>query len=333
MMRKNLGDNAPLSHNLHSAYGHDLLRTWQNNAPLHTDQLIYPLFISDHAQNKEEIGAMPGQFRLGVDRLEEFLKPLVEKGLRSVLLFGVPSSKKDSRGTLADRAETPAIQAIKKIRSTFPDLFIINDVCLCAYTDHGHCGILNKDGTLDNPASIKRIAEVASNYAMAGAHMVAPSDMMDGRVGAIKQNLHASGLGQIPVMSYAAKFASSFYGPFRDAAQSAPSFGDRRAYQLPPAGRELALRAVDRDIAEGADFVMVKPGGPYMDIIRDVKERANIPVSCYQVSGEYAMIHHAAAAGAFDLQPAVMESLQGLRRAGADIIISYFTPQVLEWNS
>ena len=187
--------------------------------------------------------------------------------------------------------------------------------------------------TLKKPcsASVARLAEIATAYAQAGAHVVAPSDMMDGRVGAIKQSLYENKLIDVEIMSYAAKFASAFYGPFRDAAKSSPSYGDRRAYQLPPAARQLALKAVDRDVEEGADSVMIKPAGPYMDIIREVRNRVDVPVSCYQVSGEYAMLHHAATAGALDLQTAVMESLTGLRRAGADQLITYFTPQVLEW--
>jgi porphobilinogen synthase len=220
---------------------------------------------------------------------------------------------------------------VRHLRKTFPGLQVITDVCLCAYTDHGHCGILEEDGAVNNDATIARLAEVATAHAQAGAHVVAPSDMMDGRVGAIKQSLRTHGLAGVRVMSYAAKFASSFYGPFRDAAKSAPAFGDRRAYQLPPAARQLALAAVDRDIKEGADVVMVKPAGPYMDIIRETRERTSVPVACYQVSGEYAMLYHAARAGAFDLQTAVMESLTGFRRAGADLLLTYFALDVLDW--
>jgi porphobilinogen synthase len=205
----------------------------------------------------------------------------------------------------------------------------MTDVCMCAYTDHGHCGILQEDGSLDNDATVHRLAEIATAHAQAGAHVVAPSDMMDGRVGAIRKSLDSHDLKSVQVMSYAAKFASAFYGPFRDAAKSAPSFGDRRCYQLPPAARKLALRAVDRDIEEGAEMIMVKPAGPYMDIIRETRERTQLPVACYQVSGEYAMIIHAANAGALDLQGAVLESLTGFRRAGAEMLITYFAPDIL----
>jgi porphobilinogen synthase len=203
-----------------------------------------------------------------------------------------------------------------------------------SYTSHGHCGILKPDHCVDNQASIDRLGQIAAAYADAGAHVIAPSDMMDGRIGAIKAALTARGHGsKVAVMSYAAKFASCFYGPFRDAAHSGMSFGDRSLYQLPPGSRSLALRAVQRDLAEGADFVMVKPGGPYLDICRDVAEISTVPVAVYQVSGEFAMLHHAAAAGAFDLRRAVMECLTGFRRAGVSIIITYFAPTVLKWLS
>lgn len=316
---------------LHAGYGHDLLRVWQNENPVVVSQLVYPLFVTDQPDARETIEAMPGQYRWGIHRLEKALKSPIEKGLRAVLLFGVPSGEKDGRGSLADHQDTPVIHAVQKLRKLFPNLLVITDVCLCAYTDHAHCGILNEDGTVDHQASIQRLAEIATTYARAGAHVVAPSDMMDGRIGAIKQSLRDNALDHVAIMSYAAKFASHFYGPFRDAARSAPAFGDRRSYQLPPAARGLALRAVARDVAEGADMIMVKPAGPYMDIIREVKNRIQQPVACYQVSGEYAMLHHAARAGAFALKPTALESITGLRRAGADIIITYFAPELLDW--
>jgi len=232
------------------------------------------------------------------------------------------------------RDDSPVPQAIKLLRKSFPTLLVIADVCLCGYTDHGHCGILTSDGFIDNSKSILRLAEVATSYARAGAHVVAPSDMMDGRVGAIKKMLLENGYGgKVAVMSYSAKYASCFYGPFREAAHSAPAFGDRKRYQLPPTSKGLAIRAVQRDEEEGADFVMIKPAGPYLDIIRQIKDTVNIPVACYHVSGEYAMLWHAAANGAFDLKTAVLETLSGMRRAGADIIITYFTPRMLEWLS
>jgi porphobilinogen synthase len=274
---------------------------------------------------------MPGQYRWSIDRMDELLEPCVARGLPAVLLFGVPTQGKDARASAADRDDTPALRAVRHLRNRIPGLRVMTDVCLCAYTDHGHCGLLNEDGTIDNDASVQRLAEMATAHANAGAHVVAPSDMMDGRVGAIRHALKADGLNEVEIMSYAAKFASVFYGPFRDAAKSAPAFGDRRAYQLPPAARRLALDAVARDIEEGANAVMVKPAGPYMDLIRETRERVQVPVACYQVSGEYAMLYHAAEAGAFDLRAGVMESLVGLRRAGADILITYFAPEVLKW--
>lgn len=326
-----IGPSVPALHRLHPGYGHPLLRAWQNEAELSIERIIYPVFIVDTPNAQEEIGAMPGQYRWSVDRLEEALRPLVRKGLRAVLLFGVPSGGKDAKASGADTEHSPVVQAVRVLRKAFPDLLVICDVCLCAYTDHGHCCLFRKDGTMDNAASIARLAEISVNFARAGAHMVAPSDMMDGRVGAIKEALRNANLDHVPVMSYAAKFASCFYGPFRDAAHSAPAFGDRRAYQLPPGARRLALRAIERDAAEGADFIMVKPAGPYLDLIREARNLVRQPIAAYHVSGEYAMLLHAANAGAFDLKTAVLEALLGMRRAGADVIITYFAPQLLEW--
>jgi len=277
---------------------------------------------------------MPEQYRWGVNKLSEALDIPVKNGLSSVLLFGVidDEKKKDDTGSSADTDISPVIKAIQKLRTLYPNLLIICDLCLCAYTSHGHCGIVNADYTMNNSSSITRLGEVAVSFAKAGAHVIAPSDMMDGRIGAIKEALRANGYGsKVAVMSYAAKFASCYYGPFRDAAHSGMSFGDRSLYQLPPGSRSLALRAVERDIEEGADFVMVKPGGPYLDICRDVVNNSKVPVAVYQVSGEYAMLWHAAAANAFDLKRAVMESLVSFRRAGVTIIISYFAPKVLGW--
>ncbi|XP_054854411.1 delta-aminolevulinic acid dehydratase isoform X2 [Eublepharis macularius] len=262
------------------------------------------------------------------------LHPLVADGLKCILIFGVPTkATKDEHGSTADAKDTPAIQAIKTIRSKFPELLIACDVCLCPYTSHGHCGILREDGTLQNEASCQRLAEVALAYAKAGCHIVAPSDMMDGRIHAIKEALISNDLGnKVSVMSYSAKFASCFYGPFRDAALSKPAFGDRRCYQLPPGARGLAVRAVDRDVREGADMLMVKPGMPYLDLVREVKDKhPTHPLAVYHVSGEFAMLWHGAQAGAFNLKTAVLEAMTGFRRAGADIIITYYVPQLLQW--
>lgn len=320
---------------LHSGYFHPTLRQWQSTATdLRSDNLIYPIFITDSENAVEPITSLPGQARYGVNKLEEMLQPLVEKGLKCVLIFGVPAKvPKDDRGSGADTDDTPAVLAVKKIRAVFPDLLVACDVCLCPYTSHGHCGILNEDGTLNNSASCLRLAEVALAYAQAGCHVIAPSDMMDGRVRAIKDALISNGLGnKVSVLSYSAKFASCYYGPFRDAAQSKPAFGDRRCYQLPPGARGLALRAVERDVREGADMLMVKPGLPYLDIVREVKNKFPChPLAVYNVSGEFAMMWHGSQAGAFDLRAAVMEAMTSFRRAGADIIITYYTPQLLDW--
>jgi len=310
---------------------------WQAEASLDVSQLIYPLFISDKINTLEPIASLPEQYQISCDRVESYLQPHVEKGLRSVLLFGVlfsPSNPKDEVGTVASLMTNPVCQAIRILRKAFPKLLTIADVCLCAYTSHGHCGVLNPDGTINNEKSLERLAAMSLALAQAGVHVVAPSDMMDGRVAAIKKILFDNGFGPtVPVMSYSAKFSSVFYGPFRDAAQSAPKFGDRKAYQLPGSSRSLALRATQRDLDEGADFVMVKPATPYMDLIREIKNFSKVPVCCYHVSGEYAMLWHASAAGAFDLKAAVIETLTSLRRAGADIIITYYTPRLLDWLS
>lgn len=325
---------------LHSGYFNSTLRSWQStNTQFNASHLIYPLFISNEPTYFEEISSLPGQYRFGINHIDKIVEPLVKKGLSTVLLFGVVTDTKvangvkDNRGSAADAADSCVTQAIKLLKAKYPSLVIACDVCLCPYTDHGHCGILYEDGTINNSASTERLAEVSLAYAQAGCHIIAPSDMMDGRIGAIKSILHKNYLGgKISVMSYSAKFASCFYGPFRDAAKSAPTFGDRRCYQLPPGARGLAMRAVDRDVTEGADMLMVKPGGPYLDIVRDVKNNyPNHPLAIYHVSGEFAMLWHAAKAGAFDLKTAVMEVMHGMRRAGADIIITYYTPQLLDW--
>jgi len=324
--------HVPDAHRLHPGYAHPVLRRWQSGPDVDPSQLVYPIFVVDDSDARQEINGMPGQYRWGVNRLEEALSSAVADGLRSVLLFGVPSGDKDAAASHADGPDSPVISALRRLRELFPDLYLITDICLCAYTDHGHCCLFGEHGRMDNEATIQRLAGIAVSYAGAGANMVAPSDMMDGRIRSIKQGLREAALGDTPVMSYSAKFASCFYGPFREAAHSIPTFGDRHAYQLPVAARGLALRAIDRDIAEGADFVMVKPAGPYLDIIREARNRVHVPVACYQVSGECAMIHHAAAAGSFELRAAVHESIDAFRRAGADVFITYFAPDLLRWK-
>ncbi|KAJ1911809.1 Aminolevulinate dehydratase [Mycoemilia scoparia] len=319
---------------LHAGYHHPATRPWQSERAITKSALIYPIFISDNPDDKYEIKSMPEQYRWGVNRLEEFLSPLVKKGLRSVMLFGVvkPESK-DPTASIADTEKNPVIQAIGIIKYKFPSLHIGCDVCLCDYTSHGHCGVLFEDGTINNPESVKRLVELAVAYAKAGADCVAPSDMMDGRMKAIKEGLLAANLShRVSLMAYSAKFASGMYGPFRDACDSAPTFGDRRCYQLPPNARGLARRALARDANEGADFLMVKPALPYLDIIRDAKEDfPNHPIACYQVSGEYSMIWRSAEAGVLDLKRMVFETLESMLRAGATVILTYYTPRMLEW--
>ncbi|KAL9585631.1 MAG: hypothetical protein Q9212_001414 [Teloschistes hypoglaucus] len=324
-----------ISSQLHGGYGHPLSRAWQAERQLTKSMLIYPLFISDTPNEETLIPSLPNQHRRGLNKVVPHLAPLVAKGLRSVILFGVPARPdvKDALGTAADDPEGPVIQTIRLLRKHFPSLFIVADVCLCEYTSHGHCGILRDDGSLNNSLSVDRISDVAIAYAEAGAHCVAPSDMNDGRIKAIKLKLIEAGIAhRIVLMSYSAKFSGCLYGPFRDAAGSSPSFGDRKCYQLPPGGRGLARRAITRDIQEGADVIMVKPASSYLDIISDAKEIGkNMPVAAYQVSGEFAMIHAGAKAGVFDLKTMAFESTEGILRAGATIVISYFTPDFLGW--
>lgn len=304
---------------------------------LNQSMLIYPLFVTDNPDEETLIPSLPGQYRRGLNRLVPFLVPLVRKGLRSIMLFGVPlhPAAKDPLGTAADDPNGPVISAIRLLRAHFPQLYVTADVCLCEYTSHGHCGILREDGSLDNAQSIDRISDVAMAYADAGAHCVAPSDMNDGRIRAIKLKLIEAGLAhRVLLMSYSAKFSGCLYGPFRDAAGSCPSFGDRKCYQLPPGGRGLARRAIVRDIAEGADIIMVKPASSYLDIISDAKDLGkDMPIAAYQVSGEFAMIHAGAKAGVFDLKTMAFESTEGILRAGAGIVVSYFTPDFLDWLS
>jgi porphobilinogen synthase len=269
---------------------------------------------------------MPGVAQLSVDRAAEACRRLVDAGVSSVLLFGIPE-RKDAQGSGAVAADGIIPRALAAIRRAAPDLVLITDVCLCEYTDHGHCGLL-RDGRVDNDPTLEVLAREAVAHARAGADVVAPSDMMDGRVGAIRTALDAAGFADLPILSYAAKFASGFYGPFREAAESTPAFGDRRGYQMDPANVEEALREVALDVEEGADMVMVKPALPYLDVIRRVKERFGYPVAAYQVSGEYAMIKAAAANGWIDEARAVDETLTAIRRAGADVIITYFAQDV-----
>lgn len=319
---------------LRTGLSHATMRKWQERQTVTMEDIVYPVFVTSPADAMEEISAMPGQFRVGVERVVEHLGPLVEGGLGAVLLFGVvPEAEcgvKDGRGSYADADENPVVLALTLLSEAYPSLLLIVDVCMCPYTDHGHCGILDGE-YVSNDASVARLVEIGMAYAKAGAHVLAPSDMLDGRIGALKDGLAGEGLEQVAVMSYSAKFASAFYGPFRSAAKSAPSFGDRRTHQLPPGGKGIAKRALVRDMQQGADFLMIKPGMPYLDLIQDAKEVSNLPVAVYQVSGEFAMLYHSAQAGALDLKAGVLESLMCFKRAGASIIITYFAPQLVEW--
>lgn len=324
-----------ISSQLHGGYSHPLARAWQAERQLTKSMLIYPIFVTDNPDEMEPIPSLPGQKRMGINRVVDFLRPLIQKGLKSVILFGVPlaPTAKDALGTAADDPQGPVMATLRLLRKAYPRLFLVADVCLCEYTSHGHCGILHEDGSLNNSLSVDRISDVAIAYAEAGAHCVAPSDMNDGRIRAIKLKLIESGTAhKVVLMSYSAKFSGCLYGPFRDAAGSVPSFGDRRCYQLPPGGRGLARRAIQRDIGEGADIIMVKPATQYLDIISDAKELGrDMPVAAYHVSGEYAMIHAAAKAGVFDLKTMAFEATEGILRAGANIVVSYFTPEFLDW--
>ncbi|KAE8140620.1 hypothetical protein BDV38DRAFT_240037 [Aspergillus pseudotamarii] len=293
---------------------------------------IYPVFLSADPDLEEPITSLPNQYRRGINKLIPFLAPLVARGLHSIILFGSPPSndKKDASGSMADSPDGPIMPAIPLIREAFPDLYLVADVSLCEYTHHGHCAVVFPDGTVDNEASVARVSDIALSFAQAGVHCVAPSDMSDGRIRAIKLKLLQHRLeSKVAIMSYSAKYASCLYGPFREAASSAPAFGDRKRYLLPPPARTLARKAMLRDMQEGADMIMVKPA--YPDILSDAKNVSTVPVVAMQVSGEFAMIHAAARAGVFNLKDMAFESTEIIVRSGADAILSYFTPEFLDW--
>ncbi|XP_057289322.1 delta-aminolevulinic acid dehydratase-like [Hydractinia symbiolongicarpus] len=326
-----------ISHKIiQGGYFNDTLRSWQTRTSRIDPQcLIYPIFISSDENVLEEIKRLPGQYRIGANKLKEHLRPAVEDGLRTVLLFGIMKNEhKDDMGSnIISTHHNPVFQAIKVLKQEFPSLTIACDVCLCGYTSHGHCGVLTNSGVIDNRKSVELISNAALSYAHAGCDIVAPSDVMDGRIKAISDALKKDNIrNKVSIMSYSAKFASCFYGPFRDAAGSAPTFGDRRCYQLPPGASGLANRLISRDIKEEADILMVKPGMIYLDVVKDTKTKyPNHPLAIYQVSGEYAMLYYASQHGAFELKKAVFESLESMHRAGADILITYYAPQVLKW--
>jgi porphobilinogen synthase len=289
---------------------------------LRIDDFVYPLFAVHGRGVREPIGSMPGQYRLSIDELLKECKDAASMGIPAVLLFGLPRDK-DPRGSEAYAEDGIIQQAVRAVKDTIPDLLVITDVCLCEYTSHGHCGVV-EDGRIKNDPTLELIARTAVSHAEAGADLVAPSDMMDGRVSAIREGLDEAGFPETPIMAYSAKYASAFYGPFREAADSTPQFGDRRSYQMDPANAMEAMREVALDVDEGADIVMVKPALPYLDVIARVKGEFGLPVAAYSVSGEYAMLKAAGQLGWLDEDRAVLEALTGIRRAGADIIISYF---------
>ena len=293
---------------------------------LSVDDLVYPLFAVPGKNFKKPISSMPCQFQLSVDNIAKEAQKAHELGIPAVLLFGIPE-KKDEMATGAFAKDGIVQQAVKRIKNEVPDILVITDVCLCEYTSHGHCGMLEKD-CVQNDATLEVLAETALSQARAGADMVAPSAMMDGQVAAIREALDENAFEDTPIMAYAAKYASSFYGPFREAAESAPQFGDRKSYHMDPANADEAIREMSLDVGEGADIIMVKPALAYLDIICRAKQEFDLPVAAYNVSGEYSMIKAAAQLGWLDEEKAMIESLTAIKRAGADIIITYFAPQM-----
>jgi porphobilinogen synthase len=297
------------------------IREMVRETRLHVSDLVYPLFVKHGEGIRDEIPSMPGNYHWSVDRLVEEVGAASEEGVQAVLLFGLPS-RKDDQGSEAWDDEGAVQQATRALKAAHPDLLVITDVCLCEYTDHGHCGLLVGQ-QVDNDTTLELLARVALSHARAGADLVAPSDMMDGRVGVIRQRLDDEGAIDTAIMSYAAKYASAYYGPFRDAADSAPQFGDRQGYQMDPANTDEALMEVGADLEEGADIVMVKPALAYLDVIQRVKETYRVPLAAYNVSGEFSMLVAAAERGWIDRERAVLETLTGIKRAGADVILTY----------
>jgi len=308
----------------------ETLRTMMRETSLDASDLIYPMFVEFGEGVRREVSSMPGVFNISLDQLPAEIDELKSLGIPAVILFGIPETK-DEAGSGAFAEDGIVQQAIRAIKAHDPDFYVITDVCMCEYTSHGHCGAIDDHGCVINDVTLEMLASTALSHAEAGADMVAPSDMMDGRVAAIRAALDAEGFSEVPIMAYSAKYASAYYGPFRDAADSAPTFGDRRAYQMDPANAEEALREVALDIEEGADIVMVKPALAYMDIIRRVKEDFGYPTAAYNVSGEYAMVKAAALNGWIDEKRVVLETLLGFKRAGADLILTYHAKDAARW--
>ncbi len=300
----------------------DNFRRLVRETRLSVDGLVYPLFAVPGKDVKKPIASMPGQFQMSVDHIAKEAREVYAAGIPAILLFGIPA-RKDEQGTGAFAKDGIVQQAVKRVKNEVPDMLVITDVCLCEYTSHGHCGILEK-GEVQNDATLEVLAETALSQAKAGADMVAPSAMMDGQIAAIREILDENALEDIPIMAYSAKYASAFYGPFREAAESAPQFGDRKAYQMDPANADEAIREISLDVTEGADIIMVKPALPYLDIICRARQEFDLPLAAYQVSGEYSMIKAAAKLGWLDEEKTMLESVTAIKRAGADMIITYW---------
>ncbi|MBS4804375.1 MAG: porphobilinogen synthase [Clostridium sp.] len=296
---------------------------------LTSKDLIFPIFVVEGENIKEEISSMKGNFHWSIDRLDEIIKEVVDLGIRGIILFGIPEDK-DECGTESYNEDGIVQKAIRKVREIASDLYIIADVCMCQYTSHGHCGIL-KGNEVDNDSTLEVLGKISVSYAKAGAHMVAPSDMMDGRVGYIREALDKNNYKEVAIMSYAAKYSSAFYGPFREAAHSAPQFGDRKTYQMDAGNSNEALKEIKWDIEEGADIIMVKPAMSYLDIIARAKEIIDVPICAYNVSGEFAMVKSAASLGLIDEKAVALEILLSMKRAGADLIITYFALDAVKW--
>ena len=312
---------------------HPVLRDLVRETTLSVHDLILPLFVRPGRNVKKEISSMPGNFQLSVDRLVDEVGAAAELGVKAFILFGIPAEK-NAEGSTAWDDEGIVQQALRAVRASFKDVLLMTDECFCEYTDHGHCGVLSEYGRkrdVDNDATLPLLVKQCVSHAKAGADMVAPSGMLDGMVGAIRKGLDEAGFSWLPIMSYAAKYASAFYGPFRDAAESPPQFGDRTGYQMDPANSDEAIKEVQLDLAEGADIVMVKPAMAYMDIIRRVKDQFRVPVAAYNVSGEFAMVKAAAQKGWIDERRIALEILTGIKRAGADMILTYFAKDAAKW--
>jgi porphobilinogen synthase len=307
----------------------EALRALVRESKVDVGDLVYPLFVIEGSKIKQAISSMPGLYRLSNDMLPKEVDAIAKLGMPAIMLFGIPR-KRDKLGSSAYHPKGVIQQAIRTIKKTTPELLVITDVCLCEYTSHGHCGVV-VDGYVDNDKTLKLLAKTALSHAQAGADIVAPSDMMDGRVKAIRQELDRSGFHNMPILAYAAKYASAFYGPFREAAESAPQFGDRRSYQMDPSNWREAMREIEQDIIEGADIVMVKPALPCLDVIRKARDTFNYPLAAYNVSGEYAMVKAVAQQGWLDERGIVMEILTAIKRAGADIIITYHAKEAARW--